>query len=260
MERKENNKKLFLEYQKSKDRETRDKIIINNASLVKIIASKMYVKIGGAIEKNDLESIGILGLIDAIDRYDVSKDTTFETYASIRIQGYILDEIRKMDWVPRSVRTMEKNIEKITNDYLDHTGKKPTDEQLAEELNISTEKLYQHQSLLIRNNITSLDANLELDESETDKYEVIIDPKELTPEEFYLRKEEVPKLLKEALEILTENERKVILMMYYEDMTMNEIAEVMNISGSRVSQLHKKALEKMKNSMQGCEELMLLFK
>ena len=258
----EDNVKLFTEYKNKPTQELKDKIIINNAQLVKTIASKMYLRLGGTVEKEDLEGYGILGLIKTIDSFDLSLGVKFETYASRRIEGSILDEIRRMDWVPRSIRTFDKQINTVIDEYHDKYDKEPTPEEIAKELDVEVAKIYDHMSLMVHSNVSSLEGlkqNKVNDGDNLNAYDLIMDRKTATPEIEYLKTQDLPKILGEALELLTEKEKQVILMIYYEEMTLKETAVILEVSESRVSQLHTRALTKMRDGIKDGKELMSLF-
>lgn len=204
----------------------------------------MYL--GGNVEYEDLVSYGVFGLIDAIDKFDTNKDVKFETYASLRIRGSILDQIRKMDWIPRTVRQRQRKIDEAIKSLEARTGKTPTDEMLAEELGVSGEELLSWQSQLKVTNVVSLNEFVESGN------EPVMDAKGnfrfAQPEEV-IAETELKQMLKDAMQLLTEKEQKVILLYYYEDLTLKEISRVLEVSESRISQLHTKALQKMKKKM-----------
>jgi len=238
--------KLWDAYQKKPTAELREQIIIEYASLVKIVAGKLCVHLGNMVEYDDLVSYGIFGLIDAIDKFDFEKDVKFETYASLRIRGSILDQIRKMDWIPRTVRQKQKKIDEAIKAIEMRTGKTASDEMIAEELGVSDEELLNWQSQLKVTNVISLNEFVEQGN------EPVMDAHRNThfvqPEE-NISQEELKAKLQEALSGLTEKEQRVILLYYYEEMTLKEISMVLEVSESRVSQLHTKALAKMKKVM-----------
>ena len=204
----------------------------------------MYL--GGNVEYEDLVSYGVFGLIDAIDKFDTNKDVKFETYASLRIRGSILDQIRKMDWIPRTVRQRQRKIDEAIKSLEARTGKTPTDEMLAEELGVSGEELLSWQSQLKVTNVVSLNEFVESGN------EPVMDAKGnfrfAQPEEV-IAETELKQMLKDAMQLLTEKEQKVILLYYYEDLTLKEISRVVEVAESRISQLHTKALQKMKKKM-----------
>ena len=153
--------KIWEKYTKNPTQEMREQIIIEYAPLVKIVAGRLSMYLGGNVEYEDLVSYGVFGLIDAIDKFDTNKDVKFETYASLRIRGSILDQIRKMDWIPRTVRQRQRKIDEAIKSLEARTGKTPTDEMLAEELGVSGEELLSWQSQLKVTNVVSLNEFVE---------------------------------------------------------------------------------------------------
>ena len=238
--------KIWEKYTKNPTQELREQIIIEYAPLVKIVAGRLSMYLGGNVEYEDLVSYGVFGLIDAIDKFDTNKDVKFETYASLRIRGSILDQIRKMDWIPRTVRQRQRKIDEAIKSLEARTGKTPTDEMLAEELGVSGEELLSWQSQLKVTNVVSLNEFVESGN------EPVMDAKGnfrfAQPEEV-IAETELKRMLKDAMQLLTEKEQKVILLYYYEDLTLKEISRVLEVSESRISQLHTKALQKMKKKM-----------
>ena len=238
--------KIWEKYTKNPTQEMREQIIIEYAPLLKIVAGRLSMYMGGNVEYEDLVSYGVFGLIDAIDKFDTNKDVKFETYASLRIRGSILDQIRKMDWIPRTVRQRQRKIDEAIKSLEARTGKTPTDEMLAEELGVSGEELLSWQSQLKVTNVVSLNEFVESGN------EPVMDAKGnfrfAQPEEV-IAETELKRMLKDAMQLLTEKEQKVILLYYYEDLTLKEISRVLEVSESRISQLHTKALQKMKKKM-----------
>ena len=225
----------------------REQLILEYAPLVKLVAGKMCMYLGNNVEYDDLCGYGVFGLIDAIDKFDTAKDVKFETYASLRIKGAILDQIRKMDWIPRTIRKRQRLIEEASRNIEDRTGKNVTDAQLCEELGITEKELLEWQGQLKITNLVSLNEFMDAGGNEP-AMETRTNSHFIQPEE-NVAATELKQKLDEALEILTEKEKKVILMYYYEDMTLKEISLVLCVSESRVSQLHTKALLKMKKNM-----------
>lgn len=238
--------KLWETYRKSPTPEMREHIILEYAPLVKVVAGRLSMYLGYNVEYEDLVSYGIFGLIDAIDKFDMQKDVKFETYASLRIRGAILDQIRKMDWIPRTVRQKQKKIDEAIRNIEMRTGKNATDEQVAGELGLEQEELTEWQSRLKITNVISLNEFLEQGQ------EPVMDARgnsHFSQPEDVVSESELKQVLEEALEVLTEKEKKVILLYYYEDLTLKEISKVLEVSESRVSQLHTKALLKMRAKM-----------
>ncbi len=238
--------KIWEAYSANPTQELREQIIVLYAPLVKVVAGRLCMYLGNNVEYDELVSCGVFGLIDAIDKYDYSKEVKFETYASLRIRGSILDTIRKMDWIPRTVRQKQKKIDEAMKNVEMRTGKSATDEEIAEELGIPPEELLDWQSKLKVTNVVSLNEFVEqgnepaMDARSNSHFE--------QPEES-ISKAELKQKLEESLALLTEKEQKVILLYYYEEMTLKEISRVLEVSESRVSQLHTKALLKMRSTM-----------
>ena len=238
--------KLWEAYQKHPSPEIREQIILEYASLVKVVAGRLSMYLGYNVEYDDLVGYGIFGLIDAIDKFDAEKDVKFETYASLRIRGSILDQIRKMDWIPRTVRQKQKRLDEAIKQVEMRTGKNATDEEIALEIGITDDELSVWQSQLKITNIVSLNEYVEQGS------EPVMDARNnshfIQPEE-KIQENELKKVLKDTLEFLTEKERKVIELYYYEELTLKEISKVLGVSESRISQLHTKALSKMRKKM-----------
>lgn len=238
--------KLWGEYHRKPSPELREKLIMEYAPLVKVVAGRLSMYLGYNVEYEDLVSYGIFGLIDAIDKFDLGKDVKFETYASLRIRGSILDQIRKMDWIPRTVRQKQKKIEEAIKTIETRTGKNPSDEEIANELGIAATELNDWQSQLKVTNVVSLNEFVE------QGGEPVMDARNnshfVQPEDS-IQEDELKKVLRETMDLLTEKERKVILFYYYEELTLKEISSILEVSESRVSQLHTKALLKMRKKM-----------
>lgn len=241
-------KKLLEEYAKTKSPEVREKIILEYAPLVKVVAGRLSMYLGYNVEYEDLVSYGIFGLIDAIDKFDCFKEVKFETYASLRIRGAILDQIRKMDWIPRTIRQKQKKIDTVIKEIEQETGHAATEEEIARKLGISDDEYVDWQSQMKITGLVSLNEYMEQGSEVPQEYNRHTTSRFESPEE-NIEKEELVKVLGEALELLTEKEQKVITLYYYEDLTLKEISNVLEVSESRVSQLHTRALQKMKSKM-----------
>ena len=246
--------KLWSEYQKKPTQEIREQLILAYAQLVKLVAGRLSMYLGHNVEYDDLVSYGIFGLIDAIDKFDTTKNVKFETYASLRIRGAILDQIRKMDWIPRTVRQRQRKIDEAIKQIEMRTGKAATDEEIAIELGVSEDELTNWQSQLKVTNVVSLN---EFEESGQEPVLETVNKNRFSqPEEVVAEKELKEKLI-EALAVLTEKERLVVELYYYEDLTLKEISLVLEVSESRVSQLHTKALLKMRKKMGSYMEILI---
>ena len=239
--------KLWDSYRKKATPELREKIIVEYAPLVKIVAGKMNMYLGNNVEYDDLVGYGVFGLIDAIDKFDTSKDVKFETYASLRIKGAILDQIRKMDWIPRTIRQKQRKIEEATKTVEERNGRIASDEEVAQELGLSDKEYLDWQSQMKITNLVSLNEFMEAGNEPVS--DISSNTAQFIQPEESVSKDELSRMLAESLELLTEKEKSVIVFYYYEDLTLKEISKVMEVSESRVSQLHTKALVKMRKKM-----------
>ncbi len=239
--------KLWTEYNKTKSADLREKLIIEYAPLVKLVAGRLSMYLGFNVEYDDLVGYGVFGLIDAIDKFDLMKDVKFETYASLRIRGAILDQIRKMDWIPRTIRQRQKKIEAAIREIEKDGGHVATDAEIAAKMEISEDEYQNWQNQMKVTGVVSLNEFMEqgadIPEDGNNHSSSFVKPEEA------IEKEELKKMLAEALELLTDKEKKVILLYYYEELTLKEISQVLEVSESRVSQLHTRALQKMREKL-----------
>ena len=238
--------RLWQEYAHTKSSDIREKLILEYAPLVKLVAGRLSMYLGYNVEYDDLVSYGIFGLIDAIDKFDYGKTVKFETYASLRIRGAILDQIRKMDWIPRTIRQKQKLIDAACKEFELTHGRQATDAELAVSLGISEEEYVEWQSQMKVTNVVSLNEFMEQGSDVANKKES--SSHFAQPDEAY-EQNELKEVLKDALTLLTEKERRVIELYYYEELTLKEISSILEVSESRISQLHTRALQKMKGKM-----------
>ncbi|MCL1988130.1 MAG: FliA/WhiG family RNA polymerase sigma factor [Firmicutes bacterium] len=235
---------VWRNYRKTKSPELREKLILEYAPLVKHVAGRLAIHIGKYVEYDDLVGYGVFGLIDAVDKFDAEKSVKFETYASFRIRGAIIDSVRKMDWIPRSLRKKNKDYEQLCNDLELELGREPTESEIAAKLNITieaTRKLISKSSVL---SLISLDDYLEQNH---EKANFVADAEE-SPEEHYDR-QELQNMLTKAINKLTDQEKLVLSLYYFEDLTLKEISGIMGVSESRVSQVHSKAIMRMQGKL-----------
>lgn len=241
------NQKLFKEYKETKSKVVKDDLILAYAPLVKYVAGRLSVQLAGNVEYDDLVSYGILGLIDAIEKFDYLKGVKFETYASLRIRGAIIDSIRKVDWVPRSARQKSKQLETAYEDLSNSLLREPTDKELAEKLGVSVEELLE---LIGNHSALSLVYLDSITEAGGETANLLREPEDSSknPEANYM-KQEVGKILAAAIDNLSEKEKSVVTLYYFEELTLKEIGKVLGVSESRVSQLHSKAVFKLKGKL-----------
>ncbi|MBR4760647.1 MAG: FliA/WhiG family RNA polymerase sigma factor [Lachnospiraceae bacterium] len=241
-------KRLWIDYARTKRDDLREKLILEYAPLVKLVAGRLNMYLGNNVEFDDLVGYGIFGLIDAIDKFDAFKDVKFETYASLRIRGSILDQIRKMDWIPRTIRQRQRQIDQVCNKIQAEKGRDATDEEIAEGLGITGDEYLEWQTQMKVTGVVSLNEYLETG-SDIPNESASRVSEDFQQPEAVLEKAELKAKLIEALELLTDKEKTVITLYYYEEMTLKEISSVLEVSESRVSQLHTRALSKMKTKM-----------
>ncbi|MEJ8554430.1 sigma-70 family RNA polymerase sigma factor [Tepidibacter sp. Z1-5] len=239
---------VWAQYKKSKNfeekNELKKEIILEYVNLVKIISGRLYNYYGANIEYDDLMSYGVIGLIDAIEKYDYTKNIKFQTYASVRIRGAIIDEIRNLDWIPRSIRQKSKLMKDTYSKLENKLGREPSIREIGNELGKKDEEILK---ILEETNIYNL-VSLEEELSENLKIQIKDISTDINPEESLLKKD-IIKNLKVALDTLNEREQLIINLYYYEELTYKEIGKVLNISESRISQIHSKSILKIKSKL-----------
>ena len=246
-------KELWRRCKEEDDERARERLVVAYSPLVKYVAGRMAAGLPSHVEEGDLISYGLIGLIGAIERYDPDRDVKFETYALARIKGSIIDELRAMDWVPRSVRSRARDIERAIGGLEAKLGRAPTDEEVAKQLGMSEEELDESLSEIGRSSIAALDELWTVSASGGDRI-ALIDTLEDTqgPEpQSELAQTELKEALGEAIARLPEREKLVVTLYYYEELTLREIGEVLGVTESRVSQLHTKAILRLKARLAG---------
>lgn len=233
---------LWVEYKKTKSTQLRDKFIRQYMPLVKYVAGKLAVGMPGSVEFDDLVGFGQFGLLDAIEKFDPDKNVKFKTYAVTRIRGAIFDELRQLDWVPRSVRQKSREIEDTIVDLESKLGRTATDAEIAEKMGISENE---YQQTIMKISGTSVLSLNDVWYSGNDNEHMSIgdsieSPASLNPD-VIVEREEIRKIIVEAINELPEKEKMVIVLYYHEDLTFKEIGQVLEVSESRISQLHARA-------------------
>lgn len=247
--------KLWDRYFKTKSPELREQLILEYANVVNLVAGRLSMYLGYTVEYDDLVGYGIFGLIDAIDKFDLTKNVKFETYASLRIRGAILDQIRKMDWIPRTLRQKQKRMDTAAAKLEGELGRVATPQEIATELGITLEEYENWKSEAEFTNLVSLDDYLEQgSEGQMEPF-----ASQFQQPENAIQKQELKEMLIQALKSLTEKEQKVVTLYYYEELTLKEISQILSVSESRVSQLHTKALQKIKAQLGDSVDLLNLF-
>jgi RNA polymerase sigma factor for flagellar operon FliA len=231
------------------DKGLRDRLILTYAPLVKYVAGRLGSGLPAHVDDDDLISYGLLGLIGAIERYDPARDVKFETYAIARIKGSIIDELRALDWVPRSVRARARDIERSIADLERKLHRAPTDEEIAERLGVSVDELGESLVDISRSSIAALDELWTVNTGGGGDQVALIDTIEDTeaPDpQGSLSQTEMKEAVGEAIARLPDREKLVVTLYYYEELTLREIGEVLGVTESRVSQLHTKAILRLK--------------
>jgi RNA polymerase sigma factor for flagellar operon FliA len=243
---------IWLEYRRTRDQGLRDKLIVMYSPLVKYVAGRLGSGLPAHVDEGDLVSYGLLGLIGAIERYDPDRDIKFETYAIARIRGSIIDELRALDWVPRSVRSRAREIERAIGALEAKLGRAPTDEEIAARVGISVVELEDALSDIARSSIAALDElwSVSNEGDQVSLLDTIEDPESIKPAEA-LDETELREILGDAISRLPEREKLVITLYYYEELTLREIGEVLGVTESRISQLHTKAILRLKARLAG---------
>jgi RNA polymerase sigma factor FliA len=243
---------IWLEFNRTRDKGIRDRLILTYAPLVKYVAGRLGSGLPAHVDEGDLVSYGLLGLIGAIERYDPTRDIKFETYAIARIKGAIIDELRALDWVPRSVRSRAREIERAISELEAKTGLAPTDEQIAAKIGISVDELEESLTDISRSSIAALDElwSLSGDGDQISLMDTIEDETGPRPEAAF-DQTEMREALADSIARLPEREKLVVTLYYYEELTLREIGEVLGVTESRVSQLHTKAILRLKARLAG---------
>lgn len=240
MEKKDMND-IWTKYYESRDSSLKEMLTEYYVHLVRLVAGRLGIYLNQYIDTDDLVGYGILGLIDAIDKFDPSKNVKFETYASLRIRGAILDAIRKLDWVPRTLRKKQKDIDKAYVELEMKFKRPPQDHEVADFLKISIEEYNVVLKEVNVSTLVSIDENLYY-------FETISDQNDMIPER-YAEENEMKETLAKIIDDLPEREKKVIFLYYYDELTLKEISRVLEVSESRVSQLHTKAVSRLRAHM-----------
>ncbi len=236
---------IWQKYKKTNDLSYKQELIKEYVYLVKIVAGRMYNFYGGNVDYEELLGFGIFGLIDSIEKFDLSRDLKFQTYAQIRIRGSIIDNLRKLDWIPRSLRKKAKDYEEIISKLENKLSRNVTEDDIAAHIGESIEEVQKTLAEVSTFNVVSFEELLI-----TKGHFYIADSTQKTPEDAYGSKE-LKRLLIETIDSLPKKEKMVISMYYFDELTYKEIGQILGLSESRISQIHSKAIIKMKNSLNG---------
>ncbi len=238
---------LWSEYKKCRDSRIRDAFIEQYAPLVKYVAGKVAMGMPHNVEFDDLVGFGVFGLFDAIEKFDPDKHVKFKTYAVTRIRGAIFDELRTIDWVPRSVRQKSREIEEAVRHLEANLGRAATDAEIADEMGMTTSEFQKTILKVSGTSILSLN-DLWYSGEDNDKVSIvdsIESPESMNPD-MIVEKDEIKRVIVQAIQELPEKEKKVLVLYYYEDLTLKEIGKILEVTESRISQLHTKAIMRLR--------------
>lgn len=241
----------WVQYKEKNDIDARDDLIIHYAHLVKYVANRLAINLSSVVEVDELISYGIEGLIDAIEKYDHKRNIKFETYAITRVRGSMIDGLRAMDWVPVSVRQKSKELEKTYTKLEGELGRAATDAEVAQELGLTINEFANLLREVAANTIISLDDFIPGDDGDDKKKRIVdlLEDHNATDALQLLEISEVKELLAKTIARLPEKEKKVVYLYYYEGLTLKEIGMVLGLSESRISQLHTKAILRLRGSL-----------
>jgi RNA polymerase sigma factor FliA len=244
---------LWRRYKASGDERARERLVVAYAPLVKYVAGRMSSGLPAHVEEADLISYGLGGLISAIERFDMSREIKFETYAITRIRGAIIDELRTLDWVPRSVRARAREFERVNMKLEARLQRAPTDEEMAGELEISLDEFQEALLQISNSTIVALDELWTVSDSSGDQVSLLDTlPDHGAPDpEALVDQSELRDRIADAIAALPEREKLVVALYYYENLTLREIGEVLGVTESRVSQLHTKAVLRLRSKLAG---------
>lgn len=244
-----NEKDLWVRFKRNGDAAARDDLIVRYMGVVRFVAGRMAMHVPPVIDLDDLIGWGVLGLLDAVEKFDPSQDIKFSTYATIRIRGAILDEIRSLDWAPRSLRAMARKIGQVRDALRHQQGEEPSTEDVAESLGVPAEQVEETMAQLQTAQVLSLDDYLpQEDRAEARKANLIQDTAAKSPESEATAAERQEKLVEAILE-LPDQQQKVLNLYYYEELTLKEIGAVLEVSESRICQIHGAALKRLRQAV-----------
>lgn len=234
---------IWKVFQSSRSLEVRNELVLRYAWLVKSIVRRISSVSNNYADADDLTSYGMIGLIKAVEKFDPEKGVTFETFATYRIRGEIIDYLRRNDWVPRSVRKKIMQVENASNELTAELGRQPTDEELSGRLGIGSGELRQAYSDMEKYSLISFE------ELMYDSVRIESDYPDFDTPEGHLQENELLEVLAQAINSLPDRERLILTLYYYEELTLKEISSIIGVSESRVSQIHTRSIEKLKENL-----------
>ncbi len=247
--------KNLKDYRCTLDPKVKEEIIIEYAPLIKYIAQKIAARLPSNVELDDLISCGVIGLMDAIKKFDPSRDNKFKTYAEFRVRGAILDELRAQDWVPRSIREKAKLVERAYSKLESANGRPATDEEMCEELNITQDEFYDLLNKAKSVSLLNIDDAASFNKGDKKLLSGVLDTNNFTNPFNAINAKSFQEKIKDGIRTLPEKQRLVLSLYYYEDLNLKEIGQVLNVTESRVSQLHTQAIMKLKTRLRSIDDL-----
>jgi RNA polymerase sigma factor for flagellar operon FliA len=244
-------REMWRRYKGSGDRHARERLVVAYSPLVKYVSGRMASGLPAHVDEADLISYGLVGLINAIERFELEREIKFETYAITRIKGAIIDELRSLDWVPRSVRARARAIEKA-NAKLEHRlHRAPTDEEMAAELGVSVDDFQESLLQISNSTVAALDELWTVSDSSGDQVSLLdtITDENAPDPAAMIDQTDLRERVADAIARLPEREKLVVALYYYENLTLREIGEVLGVTESRVSQLHTKAVLRLRSRL-----------
>lgn len=232
--------------------EDRSALIKEHLTLVDIISGRMVTQVPSFMNRDDMRSAGMMGLIDAANRFQPEKNILFKTFAEYRIRGAILDEMRKLDWFSRSLREKQTSINRTMSELERELGRSPDEDEMATKMGLSLEKYQKLLGQVSHLGCVSLNETLDHSDSGRSFQDALIDTHKGSSPVSILEQHELTQVVAKILEQLSEKERLVVSLYYYEELTQKEIAGILEVSEGRISQLHSQALIKLKTKLKGC--------
>lgn len=236
----------WLDYKVCGDIESRNQLVLHYVSLVRVVAMKVAAGLPRMVDREDLVSYGIFGLLDAIEKYDQAKGVKFETYAVTRIKGSILDEIRSLDWVPRTIRAKARDVERAESELHAGLGRPAEEAEVAQHLGITIQELWTLRSQAQATTVSGLDDHGD-DGDRASATDYTFDPAS-NPEDLYMS-HEIIELLVDAIDTMPQRAKTILVLYYFQEMTLAEIGEILGVTESRVCQLQSKLLQTLHGAL-----------
>jgi RNA polymerase sigma factor FliA len=250
---------LWRDYKRTNDRALRDRLVLTYAPLVKYIVYRKVREMPARCDVEDFMSCGLEALIQSVDRYDPEKGATLEQYVWTRFHGAVLDELRRQDWAPRSVRRWERDMHKAVEEFVVLHRRRPTREELAESLGVTVEELRRRQDEVQQSDLTSLNALVLADDETTiERVDTIADTDRRTDPEHAAAASEAKEKFREAFAKLPKREREVAVLLYVKNLTLAEIGDILGVSESRVCQIHSQTKRSLRAALADDEQLFRL--